>query len=718
LKTILILILTLTITSAATADELSREQQQQIIERYMYVTGQRTDRPAALEAGEMPSGPDKCGTPAILDFTQNRDRLDRDLMAALGVDADADRPVLQESHGVPGGYTLIHYNTTGDSAVWRAGIDNDHDGVPDYVEALALIADSCYIHMVDSLGYAPPLTDSICDDGGDGRIDIYLINEMPGLYGLTHNQWECSDALEYQHEASWIIIENDFQSLPNYVDRPLDAARVTIAHELFHVFHFSIDATEHASWFEMSAVWMEEEIYDNINDYYLHDSLYFSTPWLGLQDISFHMYQSAVFPIYLSERYDPGVIRAVWERSGALGLGPDYLMAIDDVLDSVSRTPAYAQYECLCYNADSTGCLESSLIVEDLASAFAEFAVWNFFTGPYADQAPNGIGYSEAEHYASIPIDSMVICNTYPISVGPNDNYFEPQPNGAVYMRMENLQSIDLDTLFDMFVKPDPNAIVRWGVSGIFQMEDNPDSHVVVTDVVDAWETWVCYEMEGDSCVDLRLNPGRYVADMLGEYVCTDGEFGYNSPYCDSSTCLDSVGIIDLRLYRSFTLVMTPTSLSTGPYIWGTGPDTSRVEINYAVLDSSFIDVATVDLRPNLLTPYPNPAVVSSMDGANLMFRLQAATDSVGFPESTQTTLVLKVYTVAGELVQTIQETQESHNRGGPRQGGVFEIAWDMKNQSGVDVASGAYLAVVRMYQGAKANQLLVIGQTKVAVIR
>jgi len=715
LKNSLILIaICLLLAPIVGAEELSLEQQQYIIERYMYVTGQRADRPAALGALDSAvTVPEKCGTPAILDFHRNYDRLDRRLMASLGVE-DAARPVLQASYGAPGGNTLIHYDTAGDRAVWQASIDNDHDGVPDYVEALALVADSCYDHIIDSLGFAPPLTDSICLDAGDGRIDIYLDTLPPNFYGMTHNQSECYDP-GIQHEAAWIVIENDFQTLKPYVNRALAAAQVTIAHEMFHVFHFSIDATEHVTWFEMSAVWMEEEIYDEINDYYHYDYVFFTRPWLSLHDttVSGHMYQAAIFPIYLTEKYGPGVVRAVWERAGAMGLGPDYLQAFDFVIDSASTDPANAQYECLCYTPDSSGCLQETLIVEDLASALAEFAVWNFFTGPFADNAPNGIGYSEAEYYDFIPLDSMVIHNSYPLIVGVNDNYFEPQPNGAFYMRLENLQSISLDTMLTMFVLPDQNAIVRWGVSGIFQMEDDPDSHVVVTDVVDVWETWICTSWDNDNCLDSTLFPGRYAGDMLGEYVCLDGEFGYHFPYCDSSTCYDSVAVIDLRPYRSLTLVMTPAIPSVGPYGFG-----SEVEISYSVFDSAFIDATIVDLEPSLLTPYPNPAVVSAMGGSDLMFRLQAPTDASGFPDLTQVLLRLEVYTVAGEIVRTIDEVQDSHDRSGPRPGGVFEIGWDIKNQAGKDVASGVYLVVARLYEGTSTNTMLVTDQTKVAVIR
>ncbi len=718
MKKILILVTICLITAPMLgAEELSMEEQRQIIGRYMYVTGQQLGGQSALSVLEPEAVPVKCGTPAIREFHQNYDRLDQRLLASMGVDADAERPTMHTSYGAPGGHTLIHYDTIGERVVWNSGTDSDHDGVPDYVETLAEIAEACYSHIVDSLGFAPPVTDSICLDAGDGRIDIYVDTLVAGLYGATYNQSECYEPTQ-QHEASWMKIDNDFQTIRAYVGRPLDAARVTLAHEMFHVFHFSLDATEHIAWFEMSAVWMEEEIYDDINDYHLYDYAFFSRPWIGLHDYmtDMHMYQAAIFPIYLTEKYGAGIVRAVWERSGVWGLGAHFLQAFDYVIDSASTDPANAQYECLCYDNGASVCTDSTLIVEDLASAIAEFAVWNFFTGPHADQAPNGIGYSEAEDYDYISIDSMIVYDTYPVTtLGQPISHFAPQRNGALYMRLENLQSIDMDSLLIMQVTPDPDEIVRWGVSGIFQMEDDPDSHVVVTRVIDEWETEFCrpqdWDSVGDSCLNWSVTDGRYTASMIGDLVCSNGEFGV-LPSCDSATCDDMAAIIDLRKYRSLTLVMTPAMPSNYSNM-------SAIHIDHFVYNESSIAPADTGLAPSLLTPYPNPAIVPHMNGSDLMFRLQAPTDSTGFPELAQVLLRVEIYTVAGELVRIIEEAQDSHDRTGPRAGGEFELAWDMTNGVGEDVASGVYLVVARMYQGtSNTNTVLVTEQTKVAVIR
>jgi len=733
LKTFMWLGLLLILSSVVSlAEELSLERQREIVENYMYVTGQTGARPVSLtdpSTGEPIR--EKCGTPAILEYQRNLDRLDRRLLASLGVQ-DVARPITQAEYGNPGGHVLLHYDLTGAHAVWQAEIDSDGDGVPDYVEMLANIADSCYVHIIDTLGYPRPMVDSGCVDGGDARVDVYIRALPYGFYGMTYNQSECYDP-GIQREAGWISIDRDFQQIPGYAGRALDAARVTLAHELFHTVHFAIDATEHITWFEMSSVWMEEEIYDNINDYYIYDEIFFNRPRLALNDttVGGHMYQAVVFPIYLSEKYGRDIIRAVWLRAGALGLGPDYLRACEDVIDSASQDPANAKYRCLCYNADSTRCLDSVLLTENFTSAMTEFAVWNFFTGPYADQSPNRIGYSEAANYAYIQLDSLDIRRTYPTRTITEPTLL-PAPNGTAYVRLENLQSIDFDSLLTMYLTPTANAIVRWGVGAIFQMENNPDSHVVVTDVVDVWETWICrrwncldstclqwdggncldWECIDSTCADSMQFPGRYVGEMLGEWVCIDGEFG-TIIFCGPSTCNDSVRAIDLRPYHSITLVLSPTTFSVGPYAFG-----RYVDFNFTIFDSSFVNEALVNLPASILTPYPNPAVVNEMDGQSLTFRFGAKTDTTSFPAYSTVLMQLDIYSVAGELVRTLEGVYAGQDRIGPLPGQVYEIGWDMKNQAGRGVASGVYLAVARLFGGPNGATPLTEGRVKVAVIR
>ncbi len=647
------LILTLLLVVGNTvAEELSEERQREIIENFMYVTGQSVgsgtvaaddhdhDRPAGV----------KCGTPAILEFYRNYDRLDRTILEALGVEV-IERPNLALSYDTPGGNIKIHYDATGSKAVWEATVDNNGNGVPDFVEAVGRIADSAWNYIFVTSGYVLPVSDTVAEnDGGDGRVDVYLEGLPNQYYGLTYPAVETSPTQAF---PAFVVIDNDYLHLEGYDGRPLDAVRVTLAHELFHTSHFAMDYTEAIDWMEMTAVWMEEQQYDDINDYYNYCRYFYNLPGRSLQStMVLHHYAAAVWPIYLSEKYDAGVIKAIWERA-AINPFPSYLLATEQVIDSVSDGAA------------------------DFHTAFNEFAVWNFFTGPYAHQAPEGIGFSEAANYLSFPYETMDVQRNYPFtSLVQDDNPNWPEYNAAMYIRLENLQAIETDsTLAGAFYIPESVPGDRWSFNVIYQSEDDPDLHVMGPDTLPT-----TFEME---------NTFLYL------------------PFSD---VIDSLYRGD---YQSATIVVTSTTIAPGLYSAG-----NLNGIGYWVNDSSFVDPHMVNVPAGVLEPYPNPAVVGEMSGADLTFRFQLATDTTGLPVLDDAFLLLDLFTIAGERINTLEGRFVGEDRTGIHRKGIYEVGWNMKNESGKDVASGAYLGWARLFESSEKRSLLAEDRVKVAVIR
>jgi hypothetical protein len=655
----------LTVSSGTSGEELSLDAQRRIIENYMHLTGQRPAPTLALSVTGTPRDyPEKCGTPVILQFQRNYDKFDRGLLGALGPQL-RERPQLGYYHDTPGGNIRIYFNVSGSNAAYQAGVDSDGDGAPDYVEAIGLIADSIYSNMVDSMGYPPPIVDSGCIGGGDGRVDIYLMSLPPGYYGATYRDSTCATDPSGRQFPCWVEIDHDFQHLPEYVGRPLDAARVTLAHELFHTSHFAMDATEDIVWFEMSATWMEEELYDDINDYYLLDEYFFNYPTRSIQSVQdAHHYASVFFPIYLTEKYGADIIQAIWLQAALLGPGPDFLLSFDQMIILTSDTTA------------------------NLNTAFAEFAVWNFFTGPYADQAPNGIGYSEKENYDFIPLDSMDLHRSYPATVSIDDNSFSPQINAATYLRLENLVALDNDSPLGLFAFFRDAVTISWGVSGIFQLESDPDSHLVVTDTVLDW------------------GGGLFIDSILDSLKV-------DSIFVDSFEYIFEPLLYRPSRYRSATIAFSPTTFNPGVYQPG-----DRIGLSYATADSSILDQSLVDLPSGVLSPYPNPAVVADMGGAGLTFRFQSPTGESSYPIYGTALLLVDLFTVAGENVRTLEGIFVEEDRTGTYRTGIYEAAWDMRNQAGRDVASGVYLAYARLYRDPKKSLLLAEDRVKIAVIR
>jgi len=488
--------------------------------------------------------------------------------------------------------------------------------------------------------------------------------------------------------------------------------RVTLAHEFFHVVQFGIDYNEFRGWMEMSAVWMEEEQYDHMNDYYSVLHYFFDHPRASLQSPDlFHQYGSSVFPIYLSERHGRDIIRDIWLRCGDLGTGSDWLQAVSEAVDS-----AASRWVCVDGSFE-TVCYDSAWLLEDLAYALREFAVWNYFTGRYSGWAPNDMGYSEKDHYPAIPDSAMRMHNRYPDTVGVGQNVFSPQINASTYIRLEDLQlfvpeshwvcdSLWMDTLYDTtwicdslfdticydshlvcdtlldtlycdsswvtddsftvfyYIDSDPEL---WGVSAIYQFENFPDSHDV--------ESW--FALSGGSWLAQIPNPLQY---------------------------------------RSVTLIFTPVTTDTNVFYTG-----AIQELGYALLDSS----GGAPLPPSaLVLPYPNPAVVSNMGlgaaaekGKNVWFRFQVPRELV--EEFSRGTLLYKVdiYTVAGEAVNSLEGEVPTDRIVGPSTV-EFDIPWDMRNAGGNDVASGVYLVYTHIYADDYGTTFLAEDHAKVVIIR
>ncbi|MBU8933018.1 MAG: hypothetical protein KOO62_03325 [candidate division Zixibacteria bacterium] len=733
-------LLGLVIVSSVVA--ITPERQREIIENYMYVTGQLDERPGqALTDANGDPVPIKCGMSAIADFVLNRDKLDDGLMKSLGVQIiDRDTLIQNElTYASPGGYFLIHYTVTGQDSVYEASVDiSPANGIPDYVDGVAMVGDSVYNHIVNTLGYAAPPADGFYTDGDD-RYDVYLRDIGTGVYGQTWMDSTQIDGPGTLRSTSFIDLDNDYQSLSAYKDRPMDAVRVTMAHEFFHAIQFGYDFSEAESypndivgryWMEMSAVWMEEEIYDEINDFYYYLPWFFDDPSSSIQQFDsygdLHPYASAIYPMYLSETYGRDIIKDIWEQCGTMGMGASFLKATHNAVLAASGNTA------------------------GWASAFRDFSLWNFFTGSRATMAPPGYGYSERLNFPAFPDDKLAIHTSYepPVFIPSNGNPFKPCHNGA--------------------------AIIILDYPGLAAREDTTHYVCDVFDCIDSTEVqgyedydmryldtitcersfWVCNEDIGSVCFDSSVVPRDSLYDFLhvdsmldihlalGDGLCAGEEtfplpWGLSIVYrlvdnpnqyeIDRILLPDDI-VTDMAIpfpdsFLSIGLILTAATYEE-TYYQPRNP-LHRIDLGYWIEDQQ-TDTAAPDLPNAVLTPYPNPAVVGSMTAAGITFRFQIATDSLGVPlfgkvylsgddRQLPPYLSVNIYNVAGERVKTLGGYSET---GALPHHGEWEIEWDMKNQAGNDVASGVYVAYARLYSSEDRKTQLAEEFTKVVVIR
>jgi hypothetical protein len=204
--------------------------------------------------------------------------------------------------------------------------DGNGNGVPDWVENVAGVAENVYSVENVQLGWRTPKSDGTRGGGGPGKTDIYLADiGGSGIYGYTAPDPNEQGTSGGHSLYSYLVLDNDFASaqFPQY-STPVDPLDVTLAHEYNHVLHFTYDALEDTWMFEATAVWMEGKVYQPVFDY-----LQYLPGWSQLTTkpiTSFNgrnpndrnnvkVYGSAVWTKWLDARYGPDVVRAAWEDS-------------------------------------------------------------------------------------------------------------------------------------------------------------------------------------------------------------------------------------------------------------------------------------------------------------------------------------------------------------------------------------------------------------------
>ncbi|WP_017932906.1 MXAN_6640 family putative metalloprotease [Nocardioides sp. Iso805N] len=207
-------------------------------------------------------------------------------------------------------------------------------------------------------GYRMPESDGTM--GGDSRTDIYLADVgSQGYYGYCAPE---PRAGSNAHDTpAFCVLDNDF-SPAQFGSRgtPISNLDVTAAHEFFHAVQFAYDATEDSWFMESTAVWVEDEVFNSINDntqYLPFGPL--GKPTLSLdKNTTFGVYGGWIFFRWVTEHRPqaqggpglpklPTIIRSMWERAAATSGSDHYsLQAITGALKAAGLPlqRAFAQF--------------------------------------------------------------------------------------------------------------------------------------------------------------------------------------------------------------------------------------------------------------------------------------------------------------------------------------------------------------------------------------
>jgi hypothetical protein len=217
--------------------------------------------------------------------------------------------------------------------------DGNRNRVPDWVDKTSATFDKVWRTEVTGYGYRKPRSDlSSPRHGPNGKLDIFIADlGSMGLYGYCTSD---DPKRGYRRAVSaYCVVDDDF-SRNQFQSGAFGVAalRVTAAHEFFHAVQFAYDWREDLWLMEGSATWIEDEVYDGINDnrQYLAMSpispqdFWHPLDWFDTDSTrpgSLYRYGNWIFFRYLSERYDRDIVRSIWRRAdGNAGAPNDYSM--------------------------------------------------------------------------------------------------------------------------------------------------------------------------------------------------------------------------------------------------------------------------------------------------------------------------------------------------------------------------------------------------------
>jgi hypothetical protein len=238
------------------------------------------------------------------------------------------------------------------------------NGIPDFVDETLATLDEVWTTEVTTYGYRPPKSDlTSVNNGGSGLIDVYVaqIGDQ-GLYGYCATDDPNADPASgyaYHDFSAYCVVDNDYAEFPP-PSTGLPGLHVTMAHEFFHAVQFAYDEFEDRWFMESTATWMEDEVYDGVNDnlQYLVESP-IRTPRVPLdQNSRFNVYGDWIWPRFLVESSDGDttIVRQAWENADASPTGIDQygIKAYASVIASMGKKFRWAFADFAMYNDEPT----------------------------------------------------------------------------------------------------------------------------------------------------------------------------------------------------------------------------------------------------------------------------------------------------------------------------------------------------------------------------
>jgi hypothetical protein len=216
------------------------------------------------------------------------------------------------------GHFCVHWVADGIDAPNLADENGitDGDGVPDYVERVLKVG--AHVHAIENgkLGWREPRSDGR-RGGRQGKTDVYLKELGRLLFGYAapdRGQTPKGDRLPRRLHA-YLVLDNDYDPFQYPGTKQQADLEVTFAHEYCHILQMSYDAYQDAWMAESTAVWMEDQVYNGIDDYLRYVRRWVHLDRTPLTANSISEYGATVWNEWLVRQYGRGIVRNAWSRA-------------------------------------------------------------------------------------------------------------------------------------------------------------------------------------------------------------------------------------------------------------------------------------------------------------------------------------------------------------------------------------------------------------------
>lgn len=257
-----------------------------------------------------------CGFKDLVELRQQIRQMSTANQALFESLMPAQPPVRQDSVLSPSGRFRLYFDREDRHAVPLEDVSGN--GIPDYVDSAAVYLDLAWQVQIEQLGFRPPPN----QDGQPVEIyPIYFTNF--GYYGLTTYSEIDIPSLPGINYTSYIELHNNYESAIFY-SKGLEGLKVTVAHEFNHAiqlgYNFRIE--EDLYFMEMTSTWMEDFMFNDVNDYvfYLDSGGPTRSFFKNIYSISFNStrnldpYANCLYLHMLEALFGPQIIVDTWEQ--------------------------------------------------------------------------------------------------------------------------------------------------------------------------------------------------------------------------------------------------------------------------------------------------------------------------------------------------------------------------------------------------------------------